>query len=221
MGRIKDITGKRYGLLVAQNIVGRDKHDNILWLCKCDCGIEVNVCCASLEKGNTKSCGCIHRMFLEKLHKDINIKHNRSHTRLYNIWRGMKQRCYVENSIFYKNYGGRGITVCDEWLNKKDGFANFYKWAINNGYKDELTLDRKNNNGNYEPLNCRWTTNIIQSNNKRNNVTITYKNETRSIAEWSRLYDLPYYIIWARFKRGWTANDIFTKPIGRNNKNGK
>ena len=140
-----------------------------MWKCKCDCGNEVLVRHGNLQKGFTKSCGCYHK---EKF-GDINRKHDMAYkTDLYNVWKSMKDRCYREKCKSYKNYGGRGIKICDEW---RDDFKAFYDWSIKNGYKSEktsggvniLSIDRINNDGDYEPNNCRWTTIDVQAKNKR------------------------------------------------------
>lgn len=125
--------------------------------------------------------------------------HGKTHTPLYNVWYGIKQRCYYEKNISYKNYGGRGIRMCQEWL---DDFMNFYNWAMNNNYKEGLTIDRIDNNGNYEPHNCRWSTKTQQANNKRNNVNFTYDGKTMSLKAWCRHLDISYKTCMTRKHRG-------------------
>lgn len=109
-------------------------------------------------------------------------------SRYYSIWRGMKRRCYEESNKDYVRYGGRGIRVCDEWLDKDCGFINFYKWAVSNGYDNSLTLDRIDVNGNYEPGNCRWVTVKQQNVNTRVNRYITYNGETKALSLWAEQY---------------------------------
>ena len=125
----------------------------------------------------------------------------------------MKQRCYNKNSKSYKNYGGRGIKICDEWLSKENGFLNFYNWAINNGYNSNLSIDRIDNNGNYEPSNCRWVNNLIQSNNRRNNRKLTFNGDTLNISEWAKKYNLTISTINHRLDRGWSVEKTLTTPL--------
>ena len=135
-----------------------------------------------------------------------NIKHNLHDTRLYNIWSGIKQRCYYKSHHDYKNYGARGIKICDEWLND---FKSFYNWAMANGYDEnaprgKCTIDRIDVNGDYEPKNCKWVDIKVQANNKRTNCYVTFNGETHTIAEWSKIYKIPYFTLYARlFKLNW------------------
>ena len=180
MGVVRDISGMRFGKLEAIERVGSDKHRHSTWLCKCDCGNEIVVRSDSLIRGLQVSCGCYN---IEQI-RNRSITHGKANTRLYNIWRGIKKRCFVESEVFYKDYGGRGITICDEW---KDDFEMFYEWSMQNGYREDLTIDRIDVNGNYEPTNCRWATLIEQQNNTRKNRFLTFNGERHTIAEWSRV----------------------------------
>ena len=150
-----------------------------------------------------KSCGCLY---------ETHGQAKGEHTRLYNIYHGMKKRCYNLMSKSYKDYGGRGIKMCDEWLSD---FVSFYKWAVANGYKDNLTIDRIDVNGNYEPSNCRWATVTEQANNKRNNRFIQYKEEKHTIAEWSKILKIKRETIRYRIKHNFPLEKVFsTKNFG-------
>lgn len=209
--KINDLTGKRFGRLVAIEKNGH-KGRKILWHCKCDCGKEIDVMGVNLTTGHTLSCGC----YKKERTSVIRGKHFGCNTRLYNIWLGMKERCFQKNSETYKDYGERGITVCDEWLGES-GFKNFYDWAMNNGYSDELSIDRINVDGNYEPNNCRWATIKEQANNKTNSFNITYKGETKTLAQWAEKLDLPYKTLYARIHSyHWDVIEAFERPIGNN-----
>lgn len=137
------------------------------------------------------------------------VKHGLSNTRLHRIWHSMYCRCYYKSTNQYKNYGGRGIKVCEEWEHMQ-GFINFYNWAINNGYKETLTLDRIDNNKGYCPSNCRWITPKEQSNNRRNNVYYTFNGETKTSKQWCELYNISQTTLLDRLKRGWTLEQALT-----------
>lgn len=138
-------------------------------------------------------------------------KHGLSKTRLYKIWHSMYCRCNYKSTHGYKNYGGRGIKVCEEWI-RIEGFIRFYNWAMSNGYKENLTLDRIDINGNYEPDNCRWITMKEQSNHRRNNRLITFKNKTKTAKEWCDIYNISQTTFNDRLNRGWSIEQALTIP---------
>ena len=183
----RDLTGQKFGRLT----VLRQAPDKIkpsgahskMWECKCDCGNIKIISRSSLVSGDTVSCGCYHKEHTHNKKK----KHGLTNTKLYTKWSGIVQRCTNPNAIHYDMYGGRGITICDEWRND---FYSFYSWSIENGYKDGLTIDRIDNNKGYYPENCRWTELETQANNTRRNHYITYNNETKTLTQWARLLNV-------------------------------
>ncbi|MEH7181090.1 hypothetical protein V7108_24985 [Neobacillus vireti] len=173
------LEGNRYGRLTVLKKAERTGY----WECHCSCGTHKTIIGYNLLKGIANSCGCISRERLIERNK-ANSTHNMRNTRLYHIWDTMKARCLRPNSKDYKNYGARGITICEEWRNQ---FEAFYMWAMDYGYEPHLTLDRVDVNGKYEPTNCRWATTKEQGNNTRFNRHITINAETKTIAQWSEI----------------------------------
>ena len=211
-----DLTGRKFGRLT---VVERDCNDHTnkyaWWVCRCECGNYIVASSSSLNGGHTQSCGCLFRetVIANNMKKR---KHGMINSRIYNIWRSMKKRCLNPNHEAYPRYGGRGITVCDEW---KDDFQTFYDWAMTNGYQEGLTIDRIDVNGNYEPGNCRWATAKEQNNNTRNNRLLTHNGETHTMAEWADITGIGYDTLQSRlFKGGWTVEEALTKPVRRKEK---
>lgn len=208
MSKIVDLTGQKFGHLEVLSITTERKHGKVVWLCKCDCGNFHKVISCNLKSGGTISCGCANKMKFPK----INYKHGKHKSRIYNIYICMKERCYNPNATSYKDYGGRGIVVCHEWL---DDFTNFYNWAISNGYNDTLSIDRINVNGNYEPSNCKWSTSLEQNNNTRRNNYITLNGETHTVSEWSRIKGIRRCTIVARLRNGWNVDKALNTPLNK------
>ena len=202
-----NLTGKRFGKLVAIKTAGKTKNGAYLWQCKCDCGNEIIANVGNLKNGHTKSCGCLR---VDRCKTNF-TKHGLEHTRLYGIWSDMRLRCYDEKNIAYHRYGGRGITICDEW---KNDVKAFYDWATANGYKDSLTIDRINNDGNYCPENCRWATVKEQASNRRSNILVTHNGKTQTMKKWANEVGTPYKVVWARMQKlGWSAERALTDPV--------
>lgn len=223
MHKETNFINKRYGKLVVIKLDHTKQspcgHKVKMWLCKCDCGNTKIVTTGSLTSGQTKSCGCYRRDRITKL----NTSHNMSKSSLYKAWCNMKMRCTNPNYTDYYDYGGRGITICEEWLE----FEAFKEWAYNNGYYEEkvngknlLSLDRIDVNGNYEPSNCRWATNTQQANNKRNTRRFFYNGQNLTVREWSDITGISYTTLARRlFNPTWTVERALTQPVHKYNKN--
>ena len=201
----KDLTGQRFGRLTVLEFVStEDRHT--YWLCKCDCGKFVTVQGSHLNTSRAKSCGCFR--------SDFRLIHGNSNIRLYRIWRSMKNRCNNPKNYAYKNYGGRGITVCDEWEND---FTKFRDWAMSHGYADNLSIDRIDVNGNYEPENCRWTEMKTQQRNKSNNTFVEYQGEKITLAEAAEKTGINMTTLWRRYHHGDRGKILF-RPVKKQEK---
>ena len=195
-GRFMDLTGQRFGKLAVVNLVGKE-NNRYIWHCKCDCGVEKDIAARYLQEGKSHSCGCI-RIIGKPTHGD-------STSRLHRIWKGMKDRCNNTNHKDYHLYGARGIKVCQAW---NDDYSSFMQWAYANGYNDCLSIDRINNDGDYEPDNCCWADNVTQGNNRRTNRLIEIGGETHTMKEWANITGISYDIIKYRVKTGKTGLDL-------------
>ena len=201
-----DLTGQTFGhWKVLKRADNRKKI--VMWLCKCDCGTEKIVQGTSLKNGTSNSCGCHSSRLSENHHKT----HGLTNTKLYRVWQRMKNATTNVNNQDYKHYGKKGVMVCSEWF---DNFLNFYNWSITNGYKEGLTIDRIDNNGNYEPNNCRWTTQKVQTNNYSKNILLEYDNEIHTIAEWAEIIGIKYTTLYNRLiKFKWTIEKASSKKV--------
>ncbi len=200
--------GKRFGRLLVVEETNKRRRREIMWICKCDCGnITQPIAGYYLRSGKTKSCGCL---LTEKL-VEIKTVHGKCHTRIYRIYRNMLARCYNPNEPFYKHYGGRGIVVCDEW--KRD-FQAFYDWAVANGYRDNLTIDRIDNNGIYSPNNCRWADAITQQNNTRKNTKVEIDGEIFTLSQLSRKTNILRSTLSYRYRKGLRGKELIA-PLRR------
>lgn len=187
MGRVKDLTGQKFGRLTVRELARIEKN-HAIWLCDCECGNTKEVKSVYLLRGSTKSCGCLHK----DVCKESNKKHGMTNTRIYNIWCHTRSKCTNPNNSRYEIYGARGISVCDEWTND---FMSFYNWSMENGYADNLSLDRIDVDGNYEPSNCRWADSYTQTHNRRLDKLYTYNGKTLSVRDWCK--EIGFY--WSLF----------------------
>lgn len=199
----QDLTGMRFGRWTvesrAEDHIAPSGYKTAMWNCICDCGIRKVVRGKSLRNGISKSCGCLQKELLS----DRAGKHRGFGTRLYTIWNSMRQRCNNPHHKSYKNYGGRGIKICDEW----DDFATFRKWAIKSGYDETAdrgvyTLDRIDVNSGYFPKNCRFINMRAQTNNRRETIFIEHDGTRLPLSEWAEVLGVKYCTLWKRYKQG-------------------
>lgn len=200
-----DLTGNRYGKLTvlsrAESKLGTCGKKFTMWLCQCDCGRTKEIMTSSLVKGSTRSCGC--------LQKGGAIRYGFSNKeKLYAVWRAIKKRCRLKNDPSYNNYGGRGIDMCDEWYNS---YIIFREWCLSNGYEDGLTIDRIDNNGNYEPNNCRFATRKEQSNNRNYVRKYNYKGKEYSVTQLAEEFNISVWKLRHRLiTKKWSVEKALT-----------
>lgn len=206
-----DLTGKHFGKLTVI-CRGPDRINksgkSVRWKCICECGVETLVDGRHLKNGHTKSCGCEKQISAQKMGKQ-QATHNRYPTRLYHIWNGLKMRCQNKNNDRFSAYGGRGITVCAEWAGS---FETFRDWALANGYRDDLSIDRINVNGDYCPENCRWVSMKTQCENRSNNNLLKLDGETQPVSVWAERIGVSADLLYSRKRKGWTDEQILKTP---------
>ena len=203
----KELTGKRFGRLVAIKFIKSSKTTRAKWLCKCDCGNICKVQTSMLINGTTVSCGCYN----SEMTANRNRSHGKTHTPEYGSWNSMIERCNNSKSTYYRYYGDRGIKICERWLD----YNNFYE-DMHSTYKKGLTIDRIDSNGNYEPSNCRWATMREQVLNRRCTRRFTYKGETHILKEWSEITGIKQSTLYARINSyGWPFEKAITTKIGK------
>lgn len=192
-----DLTGRTFDrLTVVGRAEARPGAHTSFWVCRCRCGTVKTVSATALKQGYTRSCGCLHR---ERVRTCRHFNH-----RLYHVWQDMKQRCSNPNSQYYHRYGGRGISVCEEWAD----YDAFFRWAMKSGYQSGLTIDRIDNDGNYEPSNCRWATPMENTNNRANTRRVTFQGQTHTLTEWAEITGIPRRTIRYRYEAGKAPEDI-------------
>lgn len=212
--------GKKYGHWTVLNRVEKPDGRRRKCLCKCDCGKIKYVNVYHLTQGASTNCGCV----VAKNKSEWNKANKRTHggtagegDRLYTVYRGIVKRCYLKSHPAYRNYGGRGIAICDEWRGSH-GFEKFRTWAYANGYdpdapKGKCTIDRIDVNGNYEPSNCRWVDAKTQGNNRRDNHLVTYNGETHTVTEWAAKIGMKPVTLFHRLMKGWPVEKALTQPL--------
>lgn len=215
----KSIVGNTYGRLKVIKLDRKEKRKdknayNYYYLCKCSCGKEKVIKKENLENGSTKSCGCYQIEVATKNLNKINTKHGYSKhdgtkEKLYGVWRAIKDRCFNPNNKFYQYYGGRGINVYKDW---KDDYVKFRTWALNNGYKIGLEIDRIDNNGNYEPDNCRWIPHRENLYNRNNTIKVKVNGIVHNIDELSKKFNIKKSTLLSRYERG-KRNEELIKPV--------
>jgi hypothetical protein len=211
---IRNITGQKFGRLTALKIIGKNKSNQKIWLFKCDCGNKLKCLGSRVISGNTSSCGCLRR---ELVIKGLRYKHGMRKTRFYNAWKGIKARCNNKNLPQYKDWGGRGIILCKEWLkfeNFKDDMYKSYLYHVKKYGEKNTSIDRIDNNSNYCLENCRWSTKKEQARNTRHNHPIAYKKETLCLTAMAEKYNIPERVLSLRINRlKWPIEKALKLPV--------
>lgn len=210
----EDLTGRKFGrLTVLEEAEGRSSQGYVRWICQCSCKEKtvIIVTSGNLKSGKTRSCGCLQRECTINRNKSReNYPISERETRLYRIWGGMKARTSYESQKSYSDYGARGIRVCDDW---KNDFMKFKDWSLSHGYRDDLSIDRLDNDSDYTPDNCRWATRKEQHNNQRSNILLTYDGQTHTAAQWAEIMNVPKDRIYKRIRRGRDIEEILKEYI--------
>lgn len=208
----ENLIGQKFGRLTVLGLSEKKSGRKSYWVCECECGNKKLVRSDCLKRGQVQSCGCMKEE-QDKVNLGRTIHGDTpkgKQKRLWQTWQGMKQRTSNPNNKAYARYGGRGITVCDEW---RESYVAFRDWSLSNGYADNLTIERIDNNGNYEPTNCRWATFKEQCNNRRTNVMIEWNGKTQNIQQWSDETGIPYNVLHDRFHRYGKCPPELFKPL--------
>jgi hypothetical protein len=198
--KAENLTGRKFGKLTVLYRV-ENRHGKTYWMCRCECDEVRAVQGAHLKSGHTSSCGCA---------SPFRTTHGGTYERLYSIWCAMKKRCHNPNASNFHNYGGRGISVCDEWRND---YAAFREWALENGYRVGLEIDRINVNGNYEPSNCRWVPRQVQAHNKTTSRVLEFNGRSQTMPEWADELGISVQTLASRLnKLGWPIERALSAP---------
>lgn len=209
-GKFRNLVGQKFGYLTVLERAENDKCGNRRWLCKCDCGCEVVVEGGNLKRGRQKSCGCMH----DELIARRATTHGMSKSKLYSLWNAMKTRCLNPNSQKYKDYGGRGISVYPAWINDFQAFYEYVSQLEHFGEKG-YTLDREDNNGNYEPGNLRWADAKTQRHNRRDAlIMVEYNGEEMCLKDAAQASGIPYKTLWMRYQRDDYERGRLFRPVG-------
>ena len=210
MSKVVSLLGQKFDRLEVTKLIEKTSGGQLTWECKCDCGNTTKVLGKNLKRGATRSCGCLHREIATITHTKHGHSKRGQVSRTYKSWRDMKERCNNPKNHAYKDYGGRGIQVCNSWLDEEVGFSNFLNDM--GECPKGMSIDRKNNNGNYEPDNCHYTTPRNQNNNRRDNVIVDYEGDKLTLAQLADKYGIKYKVLHDRLNRyGMSLKDAIEK----------